>query len=63
MDLTMILATIYLEGQFQTQLKVNTLAEEQAESSHIYRGEKSTSLHPHPSLSQMGLAQCQGDSL
>jgi len=63
MDLTMILATIYLEGQCQTQLKVNALIEEQAESSHIYRGEKSTSLHPHPSLSQMGLAQCQGDSL
>ena len=41
MDLTMILATIYLEGQCQTQLKVNALMEEQAESSFIYRGEKS----------------------
>lgn len=46
MDLTMILATIYLEGQCQTQLKVNALPEEQAEGSHIYRGEKSNFTSP-----------------
>ena len=46
MDLTMILATIYVEGQCRTQLKVNALAEKQAESSHIYRGEKSNFTSP-----------------
>lgn len=39
MDLTMILATVYLEGQCQTQLKVNILVEEQAEGSR-HRGEE-----------------------
>ena len=46
MDLTMILATIYLEGQCRTQLKVNALVEEQAEGSHIYREEKSNFTSP-----------------
>ena len=46
MDLTMILATIYLEGQCRIQLKVNALPEEQAEGSHIYRGEKSNFTSP-----------------
>ena len=46
MDLTMILATIFLEGQCRTQLKVNTLVEEQAEGSHIYREEKSNFTSP-----------------
>ena len=46
MDLTMILATIYLEGQCRTQLKVNALVEKQAEGSHIYREEKSNFTSP-----------------
>lgn len=46
MDFTVMLATVYLEGQCQTQLKVNILVEEQAEGSHIYRGEKSNFTSP-----------------
>ena len=46
MDLTMILATIYLEGQCRIQLKINALPEEQAEGSHIYREEKSNFTSP-----------------